>query len=133
VKYTYLGDTNLDGVVDSNDLSNFFGGYYGGLTGWLNGDFNYDGVVNSADYSLMLAGLGFYGMYSYPMFSTTGPNDGPFEGAPTWNEITAKDFNIDNYPDFARALGVAIPEPGGAGLAFAAAVPLLARRSPRRS
>ncbi len=57
VMYTYLGDTNLDGVVDANDLASTLAGMYGGLTGWENGDFNYDGVVNSADLNLLLASL----------------------------------------------------------------------------
>jgi autotransporter-associated beta strand protein len=57
VKYTYLGDTNLDGVVDASDLANALAGLSGGLTGWVNGDFNYDGVVNGADLTLLLNSL----------------------------------------------------------------------------
>lgn len=49
VKYTYWGDTNLDGVVDGIDLANAIEGYSTGLTGWGNGDTNYDGVVNQTD------------------------------------------------------------------------------------
>ncbi len=57
VKYTYLGDTDLSGSVDATDLANTLAGMSGGLTGWVNGDFNYDGVVNGADVSLLLASL----------------------------------------------------------------------------
>ncbi len=57
VKYTYLGDTTLKGYVDATDLANTLAGLNGGLTGWENGDFNYDGVVNSKDLSLLLASL----------------------------------------------------------------------------
>jgi hypothetical protein len=53
VKYTYYGDTNLDGKVDGSDYANIDNGYQNGLTGWYNGDFNYDGVVDGSDYTLM--------------------------------------------------------------------------------
>jgi autotransporter-associated beta strand protein len=53
VKYTYYGDANLDGVVNSSDYTLIDNGFNMGLTGWSNGDFNYDGVVNGADYTLI--------------------------------------------------------------------------------
>jgi autotransporter-associated beta strand protein len=63
VKYTYYGDTNLDGKVDGSDYSridssflseNFVNGLpTSPMSGWYNGDFNYDGVVNGSDYTLI--------------------------------------------------------------------------------
>jgi autotransporter-associated beta strand protein len=61
VKYTYYGDTNLDGVVDGSDYSNIDYAYAynktaapgAQLTGWANGDFNYDGVIDGSDYALI--------------------------------------------------------------------------------
>jgi hypothetical protein len=53
VKYTYYGDTNLDGTVDGSDYSRIDNGYLNGLTGWFNGDFNYDGVIDGSDYTLI--------------------------------------------------------------------------------
>jgi hypothetical protein len=53
VKYTYYGDTNLDGKVDGSDYSNIDNGFINHLTGWFNGDFNYDGVVDGSDYTLI--------------------------------------------------------------------------------
>jgi MYXO-CTERM domain-containing protein len=55
VKYTYFGDANLDGVVDSNDygfIDTGFADETSGdtLDGWLLGDFNYDGFTDSNDY-----------------------------------------------------------------------------------
>ena len=52
VKYTWLGDANLDGVVNTADLSAM------SPTGttWAAGDFNYDGVVNADDYTLFMLG-----------------------------------------------------------------------------
>jgi len=53
VKYTYYGDTNLDGKVDGTDYSRIDNGYLNRLTGWFNGDFNYDGVIDGSDYTLI--------------------------------------------------------------------------------
>ena len=53
IKYTYVGDANLDGKVDGSDYSRIDSGFLTGLTGWYNGDFNYDGVVNGSDYTLI--------------------------------------------------------------------------------
>ncbi|HWB52604.1 MAG TPA: hypothetical protein VG722_00360, partial [Tepidisphaeraceae bacterium] len=56
VMYTWLGDTNLDGVVDGTDLLNMAPVGATNAT-WSMGDFNYDGIVNQDDYSLLLFGL----------------------------------------------------------------------------
>jgi hypothetical protein len=53
IKYTYYGDTTLDGKVDGTDYSRIDNGYLTHLTGWSNGDFNYDGVVDGSDYTLI--------------------------------------------------------------------------------
>jgi hypothetical protein len=59
VKYTWYGDANLDGVVDSNDYDMIDNAWLlwttqetipeGGFR-WGVGDFNYDGVIDSNDY-----------------------------------------------------------------------------------
>jgi hypothetical protein len=53
VKYTYYGDTDLNGVVNFDDYARIDGGFNNGRTGWLNGDFDGNGVVNFDDYSLI--------------------------------------------------------------------------------
>jgi hypothetical protein len=53
IKYTYYGDTNLDGKVDGSDYVRIDNGALMGLTGWYNGDFNYDGVINGSEYTLI--------------------------------------------------------------------------------
>jgi uncharacterized repeat protein (TIGR03803 family) len=60
VKYTYFGDTNLDGSVTAADylaIDNAFSFNSTNpttpLTGWDNGDFNYDGLINGDDYTLI--------------------------------------------------------------------------------
>jgi hypothetical protein len=53
IKYTYYGDANLDGQVNSADYTRIDSGFLSHATGWWNGDFNYDGVVNGSDYTLI--------------------------------------------------------------------------------
>jgi len=59
IKYTYFGDTNLDGTIDGSDYSRIDSAYLadlsnpGSMTGWFNGDFNYDGVIDGSDYTLI--------------------------------------------------------------------------------
>jgi hypothetical protein len=53
VRYTYYGDTNLDGKVDGSDYSRIDNGDLNHLTGWFNGDFNYDSTLNGSDYTLI--------------------------------------------------------------------------------
>lgn len=59
VKYTYLGDADLSGLVDGNDLAAWIAGYYGHLPtpGWQDGDFDGNGTVDMADYNLMMTSL----------------------------------------------------------------------------
>ncbi len=53
VKFTVVGDANLDGVVNGSDFTLIDNGLNNKLTGWRNGDFNYDGTVNGDDYTLI--------------------------------------------------------------------------------
>jgi hypothetical protein len=54
VKYTYYGDTNLDGAVDIADYTRTDVGFITpGSGGWSNGDFNYDKAVDGSDYTLI--------------------------------------------------------------------------------
>jgi subtilase family serine protease len=53
VKYTYFGDANTNGTVDSTDYTLIDNGYLQHLAGWGNGDFNYDGTINGSDYTLI--------------------------------------------------------------------------------
>jgi len=55
VKYTLVGDANLDGTVGIADYTRIDAGFIskGALTGWANGDFNYDGSIDGSDYTLI--------------------------------------------------------------------------------
>jgi hypothetical protein len=52
VKFTYQGDTDLNGRVTADDLARIDRGRAKGLNSWIAGDSNYDGVVDSADLTL---------------------------------------------------------------------------------
>jgi unsaturated chondroitin disaccharide hydrolase len=53
VKYTLMGDADLNGVVNGADYQQVDNGVGRHLTGWQNGDFNYDGTVDGSDMSLI--------------------------------------------------------------------------------
>lgn len=59
VKYTYNGDTNLDGSVNSNDF-NAFVAAYGATSGavWAQGDFDYDGKISTKDFNALAGNFG---------------------------------------------------------------------------
>jgi autotransporter-associated beta strand protein len=53
VKYTLLGDCNLDGLVNASDFNILAANFNQSVTGWDQGDFNYDGLVNAADFNAL--------------------------------------------------------------------------------
>jgi hypothetical protein len=52
--YTYEGDLNMDGIVNSADFALMNNG---NGTDWFNGDLNYDGVKNADDWALYQLGV----------------------------------------------------------------------------
>jgi hypothetical protein len=54
LKYTLLGDANLDGVVNSADLQELLFSFNSSGRSWDQADFNYDGTVNSTDLQNLL-------------------------------------------------------------------------------
>ena len=103
VKYTYYGDTNLDGKVDGTDYSRIDNGALTHATGWFNGDFNYDGIINGSDYTLIDNAFNTQGAILASAIA-----DSTAEIAPT-----------------------SVPEPALASFAIAAGIALLGRRLPR--
>ena len=57
VKYTWLADANLDGLVDNDDFSQFLFGFGGGPARWLNGDFDFNGIIDNDDFGWFLTGM----------------------------------------------------------------------------
>ena len=64
LKYTYLGDSNLDGMVDAGDFNLFQAGYsdptLAAQLGWAVGDYDYSGTVDAGDFNLFQAGYSYY-------------------------------------------------------------------------
>jgi len=107
VAYTLLGDANLDGVVNAADFTILVANFNQSVTGWDQGDFNYDGLVNAAD---------FLGL-------TMNFNQG-VSGAASAGDVAALDT-------FAAANGISlanVPEPASLGLLTFGSVAILARR-----
>jgi hypothetical protein len=51
IRYTFTGDANIDGVVNSFDFNALATNFGGSGKEWVNADFNYDGTVNSLDFN----------------------------------------------------------------------------------
>jgi subtilisin family serine protease/subtilisin-like proprotein convertase family protein len=63
VKYTWNGDTDLNGVVDFDDYARVDSGFLGGGNNWFLGDSDHNGVVDFDDFALIdLAYLGQSGI-----------------------------------------------------------------------
>ena|SRR5690348_13756498 len=60
-KFTYYGDSDLNGQINGTDFSLFGAGRSGAGTGWDFGDYDYSGgAPNGTDFSLFGAGLSSY-------------------------------------------------------------------------
>jgi len=100
VRYTWAGDANLDGSVDTVDFTILASNFSSGVGDWNQGDFNYDGFVDTSD-------LGFIAQ-NFPQGPITAPSLAA--SAP------------------GGALGALVPEPASLTLVGLAAAGLLARR-----
>jgi hypothetical protein len=91
IKFTLIGDANLDGAVNAEDFTAFSENI--GQTGrhWDQGDFNFDGTVNAEDFTLMAENFG----------QTAGQGAGPINFEEL-DALAAED-----------GLSVTIPEPVG--------------------
>jgi autotransporter-associated beta strand protein len=111
VRFTLLGDTNLDGSVNVADLANLAGnfGKTGGAT-WIQGDFDNDGNVNVADLADLAGNFG--------QTLVTGS--------------AATDAVATSQAAAVTGTATAVPEPGrGFTITGAAAILLLTRRQRR--
>ena len=64
IRYTYVGDTNVDGTVDTLDFARLIGGFGtpaapGANVGhWSLGDFDYNGQIDSTDFTRFVTNFG---------------------------------------------------------------------------
>jgi hypothetical protein len=112
IKYTLLGDANLDGVVNAIDFGILAANFNKGVSRWDQGDFNYDNVVNAIDFGQLAANFNK---------GASGTSIGP--GPLSDPALVA----------FAEANGLIadVPEPASMGLFVTAMLATLARRRRR--
>ena len=127
MKYTYAGDANLDGSVNSLDFNALATNFGTSDNLWFNGDFNYDGTVNSLDFNALATNFG-------------GTNDfwnqGDFNYDGLVNSLDfnfiAANFNATALPGAALpstpALGTLVPEPATLALATLGAALVMRRK-----
>jgi len=53
IKFTYYGDTNVDGKVNIADFARWADNFNSNPSRWDRGDLNYDGTTNIRDFSLL--------------------------------------------------------------------------------
>jgi autotransporter-associated beta strand protein len=113
VKYTLLGDANLDGIVSGVDFTILVGNLGKAVNSWDQGDFNYDGVVSGTDFTALVGNLG---------------------KAVNGADVTLPAADLAAIDAFAAANGLMadVPEPASAGLIVLACLGSLSRRRARR-
>jgi autotransporter-associated beta strand protein len=58
VAYTFYGDGNLDGTVNTGDFNALAANFNATGKSWVDGDFNYDGIVNALDFNAVASNFG---------------------------------------------------------------------------
>ncbi len=112
IKYTLLGDANLDGSVNGSDFSILAANFGLGVTNWDQGNFLFSSSVNGSDFSALATNF--------------GQGD---SGA----DVSVSPADIAALDAFAAANGLAapvigaVPEPASVGLALMAGTGLLAQ------
>ena len=116
LKYTLIGDANLDGTVNGSDFSILAANFGQGYTNWDQGNFEFTPAVNGTDFSALAANF--------------GQGDSGADAAVSQADIAALDsFALaNNLPLPAIA---AVPEPACMGLIATAGFAALARRKRR--
>ena len=112
VRYTYMGDADLDGSVTGTDYSLIDNGFAFALNGWLNGDFDYSGSIDGTDYALIDNAFAFQ----------VGPLSEPFLGR--YNAHVAL-FGQSYVDALAAVQSGVVPEPASLTIAIASATLLL--------
>ena len=112
IKYTLLGDADLDGSVTGSDFTALVGNLGKSVTRWDQGDFDYDGSVTGSDFTALVGNLGK---------TASG----------TAIVLPAADYAAIDAFAAANGLMADVPEPASAGLLLVTGLGFMARR--RRS
>jgi hypothetical protein len=109
IKYTLLGDADLDGAVTGSDFTILASNLGKSVSSWDKGDFDYDGVVSGSDFTALVENLGK---------SASGASV----------VLPASDYAaVDAFAE-ANGLMADVPEPGTLGLITIGALGTLLRR-----
>ena len=113
IKFTWDGDADLSGFVDSTDLNIVLNNYNKPVARWDAGDFDYSGFVDSSDLNIVLNSYNA----TPPLSGLTVPGNGLDPAA-----VTA----------LSEAGVTVVPEPGMVGLFAFGSILLATRRRNRR-
>ena len=133
VRYTWYGDTDLNGVVNFDDYARIDSGFNTGLAGGPNGDFDYNGSVNFDDYSLIdLA----FNTQSGTLIRAMDYLEGEDRNYATMNTPELQ-MVVDHFAQFGNGYASsflnAVPEPAAASLLLSGIVLLARQRRARRA
>ncbi len=117
LKYTLLGDANLDGSVNGSDFSILAANFGLGVTNWDQGNFLFSSSVNGSDFSALAANF--------------GQGDSGADTSVTPADIAALDAFAAANNLAVPTIG-AVPEPATTGILLMAATGLIARRRRRQ-
>jgi hypothetical protein len=106
IKYTLLGDANLDGAVNGSDFAILATNFNKAVSGWDAGDFNYDGAANGSDFAALASNF----------------NKGASQAASA-GDVAALDAFMS-----ANGLSASVPEPTSAALVAITGLGILRRR-----
>ncbi|MGB7159079.1 MAG: autotransporter-associated beta strand repeat-containing protein [Tepidisphaeraceae bacterium] len=120
IKFTYMGDADVDGSVTTTDYALIDNGYAFDLAGWINGDFDYSGAIDTTDYALIDNAFAFQ----------VGPLSLAFQAR---YERSVSLFGQDYINALAAVQSGVVPEPASAGVLVVAAMGLMSRRRRRRA
>jgi len=135
IKFTFNGDTDLNGKVDFDDYSHTDNGFNNHRTGWFNGDFDYNGTVDFDDYSLIDQAFNTQG--AVVLNIGDGGLAGPAGDRTIVSVVDQWGSVLKTHQQSVQAWGEgsgqlqAVPEPATLGLAGVALLGALSRR--RRS
>jgi hypothetical protein len=132
VKYTWYGDTDLNGKVNFDDYVRTDNGFNNHLSGWFNGDFDYNGVVNFDDYVLIdLAFNTQSGTLGRALAFLDG-SDASERGMDGAALRRVQQHVAEFGSDYAKHCAAAVPEPAGILTACGVALSAMTRAPHRR-